>query len=340
MPDIAADPFQERGAKLLRLPLHLLGGRFEFQTTSRELMRLVRWAYADLPAHRMSLPVPRCTIRLVLGEAATPASPGEPPPLTMLSGAGTALWRQSLGQPRHGFRAAAGGAGDRGARHAALSLSHALRADRVRGVHPRGTRAGADAAACRLRRQRAAGSPAHRVERRRQVDRGAALRTCGARPRVGRQSVRGAAESARQRGRQLSYMCAAESLRFLSSADAALLRRSPDHPPPQRRREARDRSAAAALSPRPRAARKSSRWWTSRRGRRAAGRCSRRLGPRELLRRLRASQPYAASQPGWGNIRRNESAPCPPSSCAAAAIRGRPRMRCGSLLREGRSSRR
>src|SRR6185312_5102249 len=88
LPDIAADPFQERGAKLLRLPLHLLGGKFEFQTASRELMRLVRWAYADLPAHRLSSVVPRCTIRLVLGDAAPPVARGEPAPLVTLSGPG------------------------------------------------------------------------------------------------------------------------------------------------------------------------------------------------------------------------------------------------------------
>jgi hypothetical protein len=88
MPDIAADPFREREGRLLSLPLRLLGGTFVFQTESRELMRLVRWAYADLPAPRLSAAAPRCVIRLAIGEGAKARSPREPTPLTMLSGPG------------------------------------------------------------------------------------------------------------------------------------------------------------------------------------------------------------------------------------------------------------
>jgi hypothetical protein len=72
-PDIAADPFEERRHGLLRIQRQVLGGLFEFVTESPELMRLVRWAYDGLPAHRLSTASARMAVRLVLGGRTKPA---------------------------------------------------------------------------------------------------------------------------------------------------------------------------------------------------------------------------------------------------------------------------
>jgi hypothetical protein len=90
VPDLYADPFGERSATMVREPLQLLGGRFQFESNSRQLLRLVDSAYAGLPRHRLSAVVPRLRIRLILGSSAR-ALPGrsvEPPPIAMFSGAG------------------------------------------------------------------------------------------------------------------------------------------------------------------------------------------------------------------------------------------------------------
>lgn len=65
--DIETDPFQESGSGLLRIQRQVLGAAFEFATESTELLRLVRLAYDGLPAHRLSDPPPRMAVRLVLG---------------------------------------------------------------------------------------------------------------------------------------------------------------------------------------------------------------------------------------------------------------------------------
>ena len=65
--DIATDPFQERVAGLLRIQRQILGAAFEFVTESPELLRVVRWAFDGLPRHRLSASPPRMGIRLVLG---------------------------------------------------------------------------------------------------------------------------------------------------------------------------------------------------------------------------------------------------------------------------------
>lgn len=64
--DIASDPFQEGAGALLRARYQILGGIFEFATESPELMQIVRWAYGGLPRHRLA-PPPRIAVRLVLG---------------------------------------------------------------------------------------------------------------------------------------------------------------------------------------------------------------------------------------------------------------------------------
>jgi hypothetical protein len=86
--DISADPFREHGVPLRQLSLQLLGARFEFRSEHPELMRLVEWAYADLPAHRLSTPIPRMSVTLVLGTHEPARTAGEPAPFGMLSGSG------------------------------------------------------------------------------------------------------------------------------------------------------------------------------------------------------------------------------------------------------------
>jgi hypothetical protein len=90
VPDLLADPFGERSASIIREPLQLLGGRFRFETNSRELLRLVDSAYAGLPRHRLSPVVPRLRVGLLLSPRGQPRSARrlEPSPLNMLSAAG------------------------------------------------------------------------------------------------------------------------------------------------------------------------------------------------------------------------------------------------------------
>jgi energy-coupling factor transporter ATP-binding protein EcfA2 len=89
IPDLHADPFGER-TPMLREHLRLLGARFQFQSNSRQLLHLVESAYDGLPRHRLSAAEPRLRVRLQLMAADAPSSRRgpEPPPLTMISGAG------------------------------------------------------------------------------------------------------------------------------------------------------------------------------------------------------------------------------------------------------------
>jgi len=83
------DPFVER--ERLRAPVsrQLLGGCFHFQSACAELLRLVHWAYADLPEHELSVLSPHFNIRLVLnGAAPRPRSRKAPPALTLMGGGG------------------------------------------------------------------------------------------------------------------------------------------------------------------------------------------------------------------------------------------------------------
>jgi len=86
------DPFGERKRCALRTRLQLLGARFEFDTDSARLLRLVRLAYARLPPHRLSAIVPRFSVRLMLMPAApgcrTVRSRAEPPQVRALSADG------------------------------------------------------------------------------------------------------------------------------------------------------------------------------------------------------------------------------------------------------------
>lgn len=62
--DLSADPFQEHRSRLSPGRMRLLGCDFEFETDDPELRRIVDWAYAGLPRHTLSSPVPRLKIRL------------------------------------------------------------------------------------------------------------------------------------------------------------------------------------------------------------------------------------------------------------------------------------
>ena len=87
-PDISADPFRERSPAIARADLQLLGGRFQFESNSERLLRLVDSAYAGLPKHKFAGPIPRLRVRLELTTRQRPGRAGEPLAFRMLSGAG------------------------------------------------------------------------------------------------------------------------------------------------------------------------------------------------------------------------------------------------------------
>ena len=86
-PDADSDPFGERLACPLRTRVRVLGGVFEFESNSRELLRLVDVAYQGLPAH-IEAPAPlRCSIRLLLTRQEGPLD-NDVPRMTMHAGGG------------------------------------------------------------------------------------------------------------------------------------------------------------------------------------------------------------------------------------------------------------
>jgi hypothetical protein len=90
VPDQYVDPFGERSPTMIRERLQLLGARFQFESNSRQLLRLVDSAYSGLPRHRLSAVVPRLKISLLL-KSSQPHHPPrrfEPPALNMFSGVG------------------------------------------------------------------------------------------------------------------------------------------------------------------------------------------------------------------------------------------------------------
>ena len=87
------DPFGEHRRAAWRVSRQLLGGRFEFETDSRALLRVVEAAYARLPPHRLVAPAQRLQVRLVLGPAPLRSGTAgrratEPPAVQPLAGAG------------------------------------------------------------------------------------------------------------------------------------------------------------------------------------------------------------------------------------------------------------
>jgi len=87
-PDITSDPFRERRPPVSRVRLPLLGGRFEFECESARLRRLVDWAYAGLPAHRLPKRSVAFRIRVALAPRHGRAHRLDAPRIDMLSGAG------------------------------------------------------------------------------------------------------------------------------------------------------------------------------------------------------------------------------------------------------------
>lgn len=88
IPDLYSDPFGERSARLRSERMPLLGCSVEFESNSRELLGLVRLAYARLPQHRLATTVPSLRIRLWLTPGPAPHRRTEPPPLAMVAGNG------------------------------------------------------------------------------------------------------------------------------------------------------------------------------------------------------------------------------------------------------------
>jgi hypothetical protein len=88
LPEIPADPFQEHVPPAFRTRMRLLGSDFEFECGSADLRRLVDWAYADLPRHKLSTVVPRLRVRIALAPPARPRSRTAPPRIETFSGAG------------------------------------------------------------------------------------------------------------------------------------------------------------------------------------------------------------------------------------------------------------
>jgi hypothetical protein len=90
VPDLLADPFGERSQTIARKSFQLLGGRFQFESDSSQLLRLVDSAYLGLPPQRLSAVAPRLRVRLLLNapEQGRRRSRSEPPALSMVAGAG------------------------------------------------------------------------------------------------------------------------------------------------------------------------------------------------------------------------------------------------------------
>lgn len=86
--DIIADPFHERVAPASRTRMTFLGVRFEFECASAELRHLVDWAYAGLPAHKLGATMPRFHIKVAHAPQTDARSRAAPRPIDLLAGAG------------------------------------------------------------------------------------------------------------------------------------------------------------------------------------------------------------------------------------------------------------
>jgi hypothetical protein len=86
----APDPFRERARATFHTRLQLIGGRFEFETDSARLLRIVQLAYARLPRHRLARAMPHFRVKLALLPARRTAHArrSEPPVVNPLAGAG------------------------------------------------------------------------------------------------------------------------------------------------------------------------------------------------------------------------------------------------------------
>jgi hypothetical protein len=82
------DPFGEHSAPLASKRIQLLGAQFQFNSNSRELMKLVEAAYSRLPQHRLTCISDELCVSLILSAKGKHRSRTEPPPLSMLGGSG------------------------------------------------------------------------------------------------------------------------------------------------------------------------------------------------------------------------------------------------------------
>lgn len=303
--DIAIDPFEERPRGLLRIERQVLGGTFEFATESPELLRLVRWAYDGLPRHRLSAPPARVAVRLVLGGRSTKRRPrnarvsggSEPGPFAMLSapgllcGAGDCatvavmspgqraalivVARELLRFPYH-------------VRYELIELAVFTLAARVQGLMPLH-------AACIGRGRRGLlliGDSG--------AGKSTAVLHCALRgfDLVSEDSLFVAPQSLLATGVANFLHVRRESLRLLSAVDATFIRAAPviRRRSGVRKLEIDLRQRRFRLAPRPLAIT----GLVTLSARSAGGEpLLVPIAPGEALARLRASQPYAASQPGW-----------------------------------------
>jgi hypothetical protein len=304
--DIASDPFQERPDGLLRIHRHILGGAFEFATESPELMRLVRWAYDGLPRHRLTVSPARLGVRLVLGRrmkaerrprSARARGVEEPAPFAMLSAPGLlcgasdcstvalmsaeqraaliVVARELLRFPYH-------------VRYELIELAVFTLAARVQGLMPLH-------AACVGRGRRGLlliGESG--------AGKSTAVLHCALQgfDLVSEDSLFVAPQSLLATGVANFLHIRRESLRFLSAADASLIRRAPiiRRRSGVRKFEIDLRQRRFRLAPRPLEIAALVALSAGRAGSEPL------LAPiprGEALARLRASQSYAASQPGW-----------------------------------------
>lgn len=304
--DIAIDPFRERPDGLLRLHRQVLGGAFEFASESPELMRLVRWAYDGLPGHRLSASPAPMAVRLVLGgrtgarswaRSARTRDRSEPGPFAMLSapgllcGAGTGatiavmsaeqraalivVARELLRFPYH-------------VRYELIELAVFTLAARVQGLMPLH-------AACVGRGRRGLlliGDSG--------AGKSTAVLHCALQgfDLVSEDSLFVAPRSLLATGVANFLHVRRESLRFLSPADASLLRRAPTirRRSGVRKLEVDLRQRRFRLAPRPLEIVGLVTLSASRAGSESL---LRPIGRGEAVARLRASQPYAAGRPGW-----------------------------------------
>jgi hypothetical protein len=87
-PDTSTDPFHEQMPPISVARMHLLGGAFEFECGSSGLRRLVDWAYAGLPQHKLTKSPPRIRVRVAPAPRARRRAQADPAHIEMLSGAG------------------------------------------------------------------------------------------------------------------------------------------------------------------------------------------------------------------------------------------------------------
>ncbi len=124
--DLQSDPFAERPVARLRERMQLLGCRVEFESNSRQLLELVRIAYAGCRAKGCPPGAPRLKITLRLTSGTAFHGRSEPPQLEMISGGGFLGGTTASSRFRSYFAGRARCARGRVAGNAAISVPHAI----------------------------------------------------------------------------------------------------------------------------------------------------------------------------------------------------------------------